>query len=182
MILTFNISGNYLIRYLFIFFQCVWKHKNCFELTYSNISNLNGFIAVYQYLIVHWGKKMKTPLDEDLIPILSKYLYSQISVKLLISSYIIVFVCLMVFNATFNNISVISCWSFLLVEKLEDPEKTTDLLQVTDKLDHIMLYTSPWSRFVLTTSVVMSTDCIGSCKSNYHTIMASTAPSYIINL
>jgi hypothetical protein len=39
------------------------------------------------------------------------------------------FVCLMVFNATFNNMSV------LLVEK------TTDLSEVTDKLDHIMLYT-----------------------------------------
>jgi len=40
-----------------------------------------------------------------------------------------------VFNATFNNISVISWWSVLLVE-----EKTTNLPQVTDKLDHIMLY------------------------------------------
>jgi len=28
----------------------------------------------------------------------------------------------------------------------------------------------PWSRFELTTSVVIGTDCIGSCKSNYHTI------------
>ena len=44
------------------------------------------------------------------------------------------FVCLMVFNATFNNVSVIS-WSVLLVE---DPEKTTDLSQVTDKLYHIL--------------------------------------------
>ena len=34
------------------------------------------------------------------------------------------FVCLMVFNATFNNISVISLRSVLLAE---DPEKTTDL-------------------------------------------------------
>jgi hypothetical protein len=40
----------------------------------------------------------------------------------------------MVFNATFNNILVISWWSVLLVEK------TTDLPQVTDKFFHIMLY------------------------------------------
>jgi hypothetical protein len=31
--------------------------------------------------------------------------------------------------------------------------KTTDLSQVTDKRYHIKLYTSPWSRFELTTSV-----------------------------
>jgi hypothetical protein len=39
-----------------------------------------------------------------------------------------------------------------------------------------MLYTSPWSRFELTTSVVIGTDCIGSCKSNYHMITAMMAP------
>ena len=55
-------------------------------------------------------------------------------------------------------------------------EKTTDLSQVTDKRYHIMLYTSPWSRFELTTSVVIGTDCIGSCKSSYHMIMTTTVP------
>jgi hypothetical protein len=43
----------------------------------------------------------------------------------------------MVFNATFNNISVILCRSVLLVEY---PEKTTDLPQCIDKLYHIKLY------------------------------------------
>jgi len=40
----------------------------------------------------------------------------------------------MVLNASFNNISVISWWSVLLVEE------TTDLSLVTDKLDLILLY------------------------------------------
>jgi hypothetical protein len=48
--------------------------------------------------------------------------------------------------------------------------------QVTDKLYHIKLYTSPWMRIKLTISVVIGTDCIGSCKSNYHMNQATTAP------
>ena len=46
----------------------------------------------------------------------------------------------MVFNATFNNISAISWRSVLLVEETEYLKKTTDLSQTTDKLYHIMLY------------------------------------------
>jgi len=38
--------------------------------------------------------------------------------------------------------------------KPEYPEKTTDLPQVTDQHYHIMLYTSLWTWFELTTSVV----------------------------
>ena len=54
----------------------------------------------------------------------------------------------MVFNATFNNISVISWWSFYWWTKLDCPEKIIDLLKVTD--------------------------CTGSCKSNYHTTTTAT--------
>jgi len=46
----------------------------------------------------------------------------------------------MVFNATFNNISVISWQSVLLVEETGGPGE--NLSQVTDKLYH-MFYTSP---------------------------------------
>jgi hypothetical protein len=42
-----------------------------------------------------------------------------------------------VFNTTFNNISVISWQSVLLVEETGVPEKTTDLLQViTEQTDY----------------------------------------------
>ena len=76
----------------------------------------------------------------------------------------------MVFNANFNNISVISWRSALLVEK------TTDLLQLTDKF-YDRMYTSPWEEFQLTTLVVIDTDYIDSCKSNYHTITTTTIPN-----
>jgi hypothetical protein len=50
--------------------------------------------------------------------------------------------------------------------------KTIDSPQITDKLYHIMLYeyTSPWVGLELTTLVVLGIECIGSWKSNYHTI------------
>ena len=45
------------------------------------------------------------------------------------------------FNATFNNISVISWLSVLLVEEIREySEKTTDLPQVTYEFYHIMMY------------------------------------------
>jgi len=46
----------------------------------------------------------------------------------------------MVFNATFNNISVISWRSVLLVEETRAQEKSTDISQAIDIIYHIMMY------------------------------------------
>jgi hypothetical protein len=64
----------------------------------------------------------------------------------------------MVFNATFNNISAILWRSVLLVEETG------------------IKYTSPWAVFELTTLVVIGTDWISNFKSNYHKITTTTIP------
>jgi hypothetical protein len=77
----------------------------------------------------------------------------------------------MVFNATFNNISVISWRSVLLVEETWVPGENHQPVE-----SHIMLYQVHHTMSGVRTDniVVIGTECIGSCKSNYH--MTMTAP------
>jgi hypothetical protein len=87
----------------------------------------------------------------------------------------------MVFNATFNNISVIFWQSVLLVEESGVPgENHRPVASHWQTLSHnvFIKFTSLWTGFELTTLVVIGTECTGSCKSNYHTIITTTAPEY----
>jgi hypothetical protein len=63
----------------------------------------------------------------------------------------------MVFNASFNNTAFIPWRSVLLVEKTGVPGE-----------NHLALV-----GFELTSLMVIAIDCIGSYKSNYHTIMTT---------
>ena len=103
----------------------------------------------------------------------------------------------MVFNATFNNISVISWWSVLLAEETGVPRENyqPSKLYILYLLDKVFI--SEWSLSnheskgsisiqVLhkkSTQRVINKQvhfiCIGSCNSTYHTITA-TAASLVI--
>ena len=84
----------------------------------------------------------------------------------------------MVLNATINNISVISWQTVLLVEETRVPrENRRSPASHSQTLSHDALSNTPaGSGFDLTILVVIGTDCIGSCKSNYHKITATTTP------
>ena len=71
-----------------------------------------------------------------------------------------------------KNISVIS-WRVSFIGGGEDTENNIDLSQVTDKLlSHNVVHLP----LIEIRTHNISSDCIGSCKFNYHTIMATTSP------
>ena len=83
----------------------------------------------------------------------------------------------MVFNATFNNPSLMSWWSVLLVEETGVPgENHRPVASHWQTLSHNVVSSTPrLSGLVLTTLMVIGIDCTGRYKSNYHTITTTTA-------
>jgi hypothetical protein len=86
----------------------------------------------------------------------------------------------MVFNATFNNVSAISWRSVLFVEETgvrgENNRPAAGHWQFcTSRPERDSNSQHQWSPLIL----VICTDCICSCKSNHHSITATTGPDYI---
>ena len=85
-------------------------------------------------------------------------------------------------NATFTLLAIFQLYrggQFYSWRKSECPKKIPDILQDINKTlitSFCVEYTSPWAIFYLTTFLIIGTDCTGSCKSNYHTIMTTMAP------
>jgi hypothetical protein len=91
----------------------------------------------------------------------------------------------MVFNATLNNISVISLWSVLLVEETRVlGENYRPVSSHYQNCSHNVVSSTPLHERdsnSLLYLVVICTNCIGICKSNYHMLYESGVkyPQYI---
>ena len=107
-----------------------------------------------------------------LCPVFLSDLHISLNTLLNILCKVRISVRVIVFSATFNNI-LNSC---IVVVSFIGGGNWSTWRKATDKLYHIMLYRVHLARagFELTIFVVIGTDCIGSFKSNYHTVTTTT--------
>ena len=88
---------------------------------------------------------------------------------------LLIIICLvwfMVFNTTFNNISVMLWWSVLLVE--ESGENHRPVTSHWHTLSHKVVSSTPCPSGIRTHNMI-GNDYTGICKSNYHMIMTMMA-------
>jgi len=83
--------------------------------------------------------------------------------------------CLIPLSTIFHYIVAVS---FIDEGNQRTRRKPPTCRKVTDKVYHIMLHRVHLvrTRFELPMLVVIATDCIGSCNSNYHMIKTQTVP------
>ena len=140
------------------------------------------------YRLIIWNAK---PINFQLYSIIDQSLINNKQFIWLIFSYqsqlclsfhykilLSLFVCLMVINATFNNISVISWRSVLLEEETGVPWENhwtvaSHWHTLSHNVEHLAL-TKIWTHNI-SGDTVIGTDCIG--KFNYHVIMAPPTPN-----
>ena len=135
-------------------------------------THFNSSVSVNYQLFLSWVM-IKVPVtmlvEQEIVRTLGTILFYNVWIY---TRFVLFYVCLMVFNATFNNISVISRRSVLLVEETGGTgEKNRPVASHWQILSHNVVHLA-----LIEFRTRNRTDCIGSCKSNYHTIMATTAP------
>ena len=171
----------------FIHFKCkaagpCLKVKNTLPVTPEIISSPISYFLLNSWNISHFQMIFLTVilLDIQLIT-LNFYINWYITILHLHHSKITLFiarnvwtcfglVCFMVLNVTFNIISVISWRSVLLVVETVVPgENHRPAASHSQTLSHNVVSSTP------RLSWMIGTDCLSSCKFNYHTITTTTA-------
>jgi hypothetical protein len=147
------------------------QKSSCLYLYNVFVYSPPGGVKTRRSLMIKLGMVMQLGVEKQPIHILPQhpYIYSKYEKHTNM---------VMVFNVTFNNISAISWRSVLLVGETGVPGEKNPTCRKSLTLYHIILYRVhlAWVGFELTTLHVIGTDCIGSCKSNYHAITTTTVP------
>jgi hypothetical protein len=174
---TDNISDHSLFIYIYLLMELLtalrdWEKKYGLEWSFLSFEDGDLIYVFYIYYYIstlafenharHFSFEKKDSFFNEIVKVRFILFNSMIAIFNLNNVHLFAWCWLAPLSTIFQ---LYRRGQFYWWRKPEDPVKTTDMSQVIDKPYHIMLCTSPWSRFELT-SVVIGTNCIGSCKCN----------------